>query len=137
MNVNDTLVMSTVEMVVVGFVLLVICCTASGLIARKEDDKLNERSPDSLTYQWGYFLGYYGIIFAAMCIGTGVVLMVRGFYHEWFPILLGYLVVYAIASYGVIARRRWGWMLQIPLTLNPGLWALNSVYFSNRWRELS
>lgn len=138
MNLNDdTLIMTTLQSVVVFFLLLLFCFTVSGLLARKKDNQLNQQAPDSQTYQWGYFLGYYGIVFALVTIASGVVLKATGFYRDWFPFVLVYLVIYAVASYGVLNRRKWGWLLQIPLTLNPGLWALNSVYFSNRWRELS
>ena len=64
------------------------------------------------------------------------VLIMAGFYQDWFPIVLAYVAVIGIASYGVLTRRRWGWLFHIPLSLNPGLWAFNSVYANNRWREL-
>lgn len=123
-------------MVVVPVLLFAFCTAASALLAQRRDARLSERSPDTLSYKWGYFLGYYGIIFGVVVTLVGLVMTAAGSYRDWFPIVLAYLVIFAIASYGVLIRRRWGWLFQIPLSLNPGLWAFNSVYLSNRWREL-
>jgi hypothetical protein len=123
--------------VAVPFVLFVVCVTTSALLAQRRDSQLNTRLPDTLSYKWGYFLGYYGIIFGVFVIATGVAMIAAGFYRDWLPIVMAYAVIFAIASYGVLMRRRWGWLFQIPLTLNMGLWAFNSVYLHNRWRELT
>jgi hypothetical protein len=128
---------SIVAIVVVPVLLFVLCATASVLLARKKDARLDERAPGTLSYKWGYFLGYYGIIFGAVVTVLGVAMMATGIYYDWFAIVLAYLLVFGIASYGVLNRRKWGWIFQIPLTLNMGLWAFNAVYLSNRWRELS
>lgn len=122
--------------VVLPFALFIFCCTASLKLAVRKDNQLRERLPDMLPYTWGYFLGYSGLIGGLIMILTGVALTVAGFYRDWFPIALVYVVTLGIASYGVLIRRRWGWFFHIPLSLNPGLWAFNSVYAHNRWREL-
>lgn len=70
-------------------------------------------------------------------VAVGAVLMSYGLYREWIPWVQAHAVAFGIASYGVLLRRKWGWVLQIPLSLNMGLWAFNSVYVSNRWREFS
>jgi hypothetical protein len=121
--------------VVVPFVLFLICGVTSLKLAQRKNAQLFERSPDAMPYGWGYFLGYSGIIGSVLVSVTGVVMMVAGVYRDWFLIVLAYVVVLGIASYGVLRRRRWGWLFHIPLSLNPGLWAFNSVYVRNRWRE--
>lgn len=122
--------------VALPFVLFVACCAVSLFLARRRNDELGKQLPDVLPYTWGYFLGYSGIIGGLMVIASGVVMTVTGFYSSWFPVALAYVVIFGIASYGVLTRRRWGWLFHIPLSLNPGLWAFNSVYASNRWPEL-
>lgn len=121
--------------VVVPFVLFILGAGASLMLALRKDAQLSERSPDTLSYKWGYFLGYSGVISAALVSATVVLIIVAGHYLDWLPILLAYAVALGIASYGVLTRRRWGWVLHIPLSLNMGLWAFNSVYVHNRWQE--
>lgn len=121
--------------VVVPFVLFILCVTTSLMLAQRKNAQLYERSPDAMPYTWGYFLGYSGVIGGVLVGVTGVVMTVAGLYRDWFLIVLAYAVVLGIASYGVLMRRRWGWLFHIPLSLNPGLWAFNSIYVHNRWRE--
>lgn len=129
---------SFVVLVVVAPVLLfALCVGTSALLAQKRDAQLNERAPETLSYKWGYFQGYYGIIGGVVVIAVGAVLMSYGLYREWIPWVQAHALAFGIASYGVLLRRKWGWVLQIPLSLNMGLWAFNSVYVSNRWREFS
>lgn len=129
----NILVMASVA---VPAILLFLCGAASLLLAKRRNDQLVERVPEVLPYTWGYFLGYSGILGGILVGVTAGVLIMAGFYRDWFPIVLAYVTVSGIASYGVLTRRRWGWLFHIPLSLNPGLWAFNSVYASNRWREL-
>jgi hypothetical protein len=121
--------------VVVPFVGFIGCAGTSLLLALRKDAQLCARSPDTLSYKWGYFLGYSGIITAALAIAAGTALIAAGFYRSWVPIVMAYALGLGIASYGVLMRRKWGWLLHIPLSLNMGLWAFNSVYVNNRWRE--
>jgi hypothetical protein len=122
--------------VVVPFVLFILCGAVSLILARRKNDQLFERAPEMMPYTWGYFLGYSGIIGGILVGATAGMLIMAGLYQDWFPLMLAYVAVIAIASYGVLTRKRWGWLFHIPLSLNPGLWAFNSVYASNRWREL-
>ncbi len=121
--------------VVVPFILFVTGTAASLLMAQRKNEQLSERSPDSLPYIWGYFLGYSGIIVAVLASLTGIALLIAGYFRDWLPLVIAYAVASGIASYGVLLRRKWGWLLHIPLSLNMGLWAFNSVYVHNRWRE--
>lgn len=123
--------------VVVPFVLFALCVTASVLLAQRKDAQLGEHAPETLSYKWGYFLGYYGIIWALLIAAAELVSVAAGFYRDWFLLLLAHAVAFGIASYGVLTRRKWGWVFHIPLSLNPGLWAFNSVYLQNRWREFA
>jgi hypothetical protein len=129
----NILVMASVA---VPAILLFLCGAASLLLAKRKNDQLVEQAPEVLPYTWGYFLGYSGILGGILVGVVAGVLIMAGFYQDWFPIVLAYVAVIGIASYGVLTRRRWGWLFHIPLSLNPGLWAFNSVYASNRWREL-
>ncbi|MCC7329381.1 MAG: hypothetical protein IT484_04405 [Gammaproteobacteria bacterium] len=123
--------------VVVPFILLVLWFLTSLLLAQRKDAELNGRQPDTLSYKWGYFLGYSGVI-GALGIGLAAVAMLSiGSWRGWLLAIIAYAVLFGIASYGVLMRRRWGWLCHIPLSLNPGLWAFNSVYASNRWQELA
>lgn len=124
------------SIVLVPVLLFAVCTTISALLAQRRDAWLKTRAPETLSYKWGYFLGYYGITFGITVIAAGATVISVGIYRDWFPVALVYAVVFGIASYGVLKRRKWGWLFQIPLSLNPGLWAFNSVYLSNRWREL-
>lgn len=122
--------------VAVPFVLFVLCSAVSILLAKRKNDQLLRQMPTALPYTWGYFLGYSGILGGVLVGIAAGVLVLSGIYRDWFPILLAYVTIIGIASYGVLTRRRWGWLFHIPFSLNPGLWAFNSVYASNRWREL-
>lgn len=123
--------------VVVPFVLLVLWFLASLWLAHRKDAELNQRLPETLSYKWGYFLGYSGVIGAAgITVGATAVLL-AGLGGDWPLAVLAYALLFGLASYGVLMRRKWGWLFHIPLSLNPGLWAFNSVYASNRWRELA
>lgn len=125
-----------VLMVVVPFLLAAACFGPSYLLALRRNRQLAVSAPETLTYTWGYFLGYSGIGTGLFIVLAGPVMMVTGFYGDWaWPVMI-YGVGLVIASYGVLTRTRWGWLVHIPLSLNMGLWAFNSVYFSNRWREL-
>ena len=125
-----------VLMVVVPFLLAAACFGPSYLLALKRNRELAASAPETLTYTWGYFLGYSGIGSGLFIVLAGLVLIVVGRYVAWSWLAVLYGVGLAIASYGVLTRTRWGWLVHIPLSLNMGLWAFNSVYFSNRWREL-
>jgi len=129
--VTDLIVIS----VVLPFIVFVVGTAASLLLAQRKNNELAEQSPDVLPYIWGYFLGYSGIIVAVLASVAGVALLLGGYYRDWLPIIIAYAVASGIASYGVLLRRKWGWLLHIPLSLNMGLWAFNSVYVHNRWRE--
>ncbi len=122
--------------VVVPFFLFTICVAASLFLAQRRNTQLAQRRPRVLPYTWGFFLGYSGIIGGIMVGVSGGVLAAVGLYQDWFPIVLVYTVLMGIASYGVLTRQRWGWLFHIPLSLNPGLWAFNAIYFHNRWREI-
>lgn len=122
--------------VVVPFLVCLLLGVPSLLLAQRRNRELVARAPGTLTYGWGYFLGYSGILTG---LGLALALPVAaaaGFYRGWLPLLAAYGLALAAASYGVLTRRRWGWLVHIPLSLNMGLWAFNSVYFSNRWREM-
>jgi len=124
--------------VMVPFVLFLLCVVPSVLLAQRRNAELVARSPELLTYGWGYFLGYSGIGGGLFVAIAGLALMVAGYpgiYSDWLPYLALYGIALAIASYGVLTRRRWGWLAHIPLSMNLGMWAFNSVYVSNRWRE--
>lgn len=121
--------------VIVPFLMFVFCVAISALLAQKRDAQLDQRLPDSLSYKWGFFLGYYGIIAGVLVGVTAAIMIWAGFYPGLFLLVLAHAVIFGIASYGVLHRRKWGWVLHIPLSLNPGLWAFNSVYVNNRWRE--
>lgn len=121
----------------VPFVIFVAWIGLSLFLANRRNNRLCEQAPGALPYTWGYFLGYSGIFFAILvcaCV-TVVAVIFAGLYRDWLLIVLAYAVLFGIASYGVLTRKRWGWMFQIPLSLNPGFWAFNSVYASNRWQE--
>jgi uncharacterized membrane protein YkvI len=120
----------------VPVILFILCGVVSLMLAHRKNAQLYERAPEVLPYTWGYFLGYSGIIGGILVGVTAGVLTKAGLYRDWFPLVLAYVALIGIASYGVLTRRRWGWLFHIPLSLNPGLWAFNSVYASNRWREL-
>ncbi len=122
--------------VVVPFILLVLWFVASLRLAQRKDAELNERLPDTQTYQWGYFLGYGGVIGCAGLAIIALAMLLAGLWPGWMLAIMVYCVLFGIASYGVLIRRRWGWLLHIPLSLNLGLWAFNSVYASNRWQEM-
>lgn len=128
---NDTV------MLIVGtaFMLFAFCVGVSLWLAWNKDNQLAERFPGMNSYTWGYFLGYSGIITALMAVAAAGTMIAAGMYRAWLPAAVAYAVATGIASYGVLTRRRWGWVLHIPLSLNMGLWAFNSVYASNRWRE--
>ncbi|MEO8443789.1 MAG: hypothetical protein ABI567_02155 [Gammaproteobacteria bacterium] len=129
--------MSTIVIVsvVAPFVLFILCVSSSLMLARQKNAQLFERSPASMPYTWGFFLGYSGIIGGILASATVGVMTVAGLYQDWFPAVLAYSLAMGVASYGVLRRQKWGWLFHIPLTLNPGLWAFNSVYVHNRWRE--
>lgn len=122
--------------VVVPFVFLVLWFLASLWLAHRKDAELNRRLPDTLSYKWGYFLGYSGVIGAVGLAVSAVGVLLAGVGDGWSLAVLAWALLFGVASYGVLQRRRWGWLFHIPLSLNPGLWAFNSVYASNRWREL-
>jgi len=120
----------------VAFVLFLLCVIPSLLLAQRKNAELFARDPGAMPYAWGFFLGYSGIFVGALAILAGLALILAGFYRDWFPIALAYAAATGIASYGVLTRRRWGWVLHIPLSLNMGFWVFNSAYVFNRWREL-
>jgi hypothetical protein len=121
--------------VVIPFILFLVCVALSLMLAHRKNTQLFESSPESLPYTWGFFLGYSGIIGGSFVVATIVLMIAADFYRDWLLILLAYSVALGIASYGVLMRQRWGWLFHIPLSLNPGLWAFNSVYVHNRWQE--
>jgi hypothetical protein len=122
--------------VVVPFIVAMVCTGVCLAFSQKKDAQLSLRSPGTLSYKWGYFLGYSGLMAAVGGIGGGIVMTRIGFYPAWAPFVMVYSVAFGVASYGVLIRRRWGWIFHIPLSMNMGLWAFNSVYFFNRWKEL-
>lgn len=123
--------------VVVPFILSLAWFLASLWLSQRKDAELSARLPDTLSYKWGYFLGYSGVLGAAGVAVAVLAMMAAGMPRGWLLLLLAYTVAFGIASYGVLLRRRWGWLFHVPLSLNPGLWAFNSVYASNRWQEFA
>ena len=122
--------------VAVPFIVAVACIVVCLIFSQKRDAQLSVRSPGTMSYKWGYFLGYSGLMTAVAGIVGGVVMTRIDFYPAWAPFVMVYAVAFGVASYGVLTRRRWGWIFHIPLSMNMGLWAFNSVYFFNRWKEL-
>ncbi|MBW7930070.1 MAG: hypothetical protein H3C57_02035 [Gammaproteobacteria bacterium] len=123
--------------VVVPFIILLAWFLASLWLSQRKDAELSARLPGTLSYKWGYFLGYSGMLGAAGVVVAVLAMMAAGMPRGWLLALLAYAVAFGLASYGVLLRRRWGWLFHVPLSLNPGLWAFNSVYASNRWREFA
>jgi hypothetical protein len=124
-----------VASVLVPFALFLLCAVPSLLLAQRRNAELCRRSPNAMPYGWGYFLGYSGVIGGLLAGVIGLVMIFSGMHQDWLPLAIAYALVMAIASYGVLKRCRWGWLLHIPLSQNMALWAFNSVYVSNRWRE--
>lgn len=122
--------------VAVPFIVAVVCIAVCLVFAQKSDAQLSVRLPGTMSYKWGYFLGYSGLMTAVAGIVGGIVMTRIDFYPAWGPYVMVYAVAFGVASYGVLTRRRWGWIFHIPLSMNMGLWAFNSVYFFNRWKEL-
>ena len=127
---------SIVAGVVVPFLVAGVCGAVCLFFSQKKDAQLSMRAPGNLSYKWGYFLGYSGLMTAVAGVIGGLVMPRIGFYPSWAPFVIVYSVAFGMASYGVLMRRRWGWIFHIPLSMNMGLWAFNSVYFFNRWKEL-
>ena len=122
--------------VAVPFIVAVVCIAVCLVFAQKSDAQLSVRLPGTMSYKWGYFLGYSGLMTAVAGIVGGIVMTRIDFYPAWGPYVMVYAVAFGVASYGVLTRRRWGWIFHIPLSMNMGPWASNSVYFFNRWKEL-
>ncbi len=122
--------------VAVPFIVAVVCIAVCLVFAQKRDAQLSVRLPGTMSYKWGYFLGYSGLMTAVAGIVGGIVMTRIDFYPAWGPYVVVYAAAFGVASYGVLTRRRWGWIFHIPLSMNMGLWAFNSVYFFNRWQEL-
>ena len=57
--------------VLVPVLLFVLCTTLSVLLAQRRDAWLKARAPETLSYKWGYFLGYYGITFGITVVAVG------------------------------------------------------------------
>lgn len=119
------------------FAILLIWFLASYWLAQRGDAALKAREPDTLSYKWGFFLGYSGIFVALIACAVVFVLAAVWEWQFWMLVTLAYAVAFGVASWGVLLRRRWGWLWQVPLSMNPGLWAFNSVYASNRWQEFA
>jgi hypothetical protein len=128
----DTLVMASV---VAPFVLLFAWVATSLRLARRKNAELFASAPAAMPYTWGFFLGYSGLIGTVVLVAAATAMGVTGRFAGWAPVVFVYALASGAASYGVLTRRRWGWLAHIPLSLNPGLWAFNSVYVHNRWRE--
>ena len=47
--------------VAVPFVVAVVCIAVCLVFSQKKDAQLSARSPGTMSYKWGYFLGYSGL----------------------------------------------------------------------------
>lgn len=92
-------------------------------------------NPDKMPFKWGYFQSIcciLGFIIAALAL--------IGLFENENDGTLQFLcaigIAYGITGIFMLRRNRWWWIIGILLCLNPVLWIANSIYLSNRWREM-
>ncbi len=98
-------------------------------IAFIHDKKLHEEQPSVRPYKWGYYIGYAGLIGSVLFIFLVVL------FSAALALFLVLSIPQAIASYYIIRRKKWAWVLGTILTLNPILWIAHIFYGRNRWGE--
>ncbi len=98
-------------------------------IAFIHDKKLHEEQLSVRPYKWGYYIGYAGLI-GSVLFTFFVVL-----FSTALALFLVLSIPQAIASYYIIRRKKWAWVLGTILTLNPILWIAHTFYGRNHWGE--
>lgn len=86
-------------------------------------------NPTKQPYGWGYFQGLNSLF--------GGLLPVMATTESEALLLLVFGGLMTICGVGILKRKRWGWVAGTVLAFNPVLWAVNGVYMSNRWKEMS
>ena len=96
-------------------------------------------SPNSNPYAWGYFTGLVSCIGGSLWTVSLVIYIFtvkdtsEQMYAAGFSV---YFITRFIAGWHIIERKRWAWLVTIPLLLNPIYMLANSIYLSNRWAEM-
>ncbi|MEM7401236.1 MAG: hypothetical protein AAF304_04720 [Pseudomonadota bacterium] len=110
-------------------------------------DKFDDAHPDLQAYKWGFFQGWTGMLiggsFAVIVLFNPLLLFSDPQLNqdEGFRLFISIFIflwsgLIAFASYFVIKRKRWGWIVATIFSFNPVLWVINGIYLKNRWKEL-
>jgi hypothetical protein len=62
------------------FLVAVVCGAVCLIFSQKKDAQLSARAPGTLSYKWGYFLGYSGLMTAVAGVIGGLMMPRIGFY---------------------------------------------------------
>lgn len=117
--------------------IFIIMSLALGTIAYWMNERFKKKNPGKKPYAWGFFTGLCGIASSAIWALYGILSLGK----SWNPAGAWFLIAYALAMGGsglyVIKRRKFAWIANTILQLNPILWLINGFYARNRWSEFS
>jgi len=126
-----------------SYLIIATAAIVSIFIAIRMGDKFDDEHPDLEPYKWGFFQGWTGLLTGA---AFGVLVLINplllftdpqltqdeGFKLFITIIMFIWCILIATASYFVIKRKRWGWLVATIFSLNPVLWIINGIYLKNR-----
>ena len=112
-----------------------------------KDKELKNTCTNCKSFRWGYFIGCFFLITAALNIF--LLIFGAGFFLGWVGFIANlmdigrlnpgiyfiYLISVLIFSYLMIERHKVGWIVGSVLFFNPVIWIINFFYGKKRWSE--
>ncbi len=131
----------------------ILVIVGSVFFAFQANGNLRREEPESLPYRWGFFLGTYTLVNAAIGLLVLLALLllpgaILPLPREFMSLFVGtmFLTFLLVApmhilsgwiGYRIICRRRWALILITALTFNPLIYIPSTFYIAKRWHELS
>ena len=99
-----------------------------------------QKMPGTQPYTWGFFVGYSAILFGAIAVVGGGMLLAEALNkpEELGAALLAVAwgVAFAASGVGILRRRKWAWITRICLWPNIITIVINIIYYRNRRSEM-
>lgn len=113
---------------------LVVIVIPSLILAKMTKGIMKRKHPECISFTWGYYLGYQGILTGFAMTIYFIDYMVNTYYSGFFDILtlVIFNILYIAINIRVLRRNRLAFIINTIFTFNPVIWIYNYIYIKDR-----
>ena len=120
------------------FIILLIIVLPVIIIANRLEKKRKNKFPNQLPFTYGYYCGIMSIFVGIMCLIFAlykIIIDEVGISELVLTLFIG-CVLYSVAGFFVIKRKKNAWLFLTLISVNIFIWIINYYYGKKRWNEL-